>query len=212
LVKELRKEGSFFDIHILRLKTPGIFQVNISQCLTDEVSEYLEAVSISAAESEAAKWEGLDRNLFLPLTNPGDKAVAEERNRMIAMGTQILEPGRFRLTLQIDFEVPNHVIIDEFSTLLQSIRTSPPAKEWEKRGKVKDATSRLRDLAAFRLKAYCGSHGRVEKFRLKMKKPPFPIEVAGWNKSVKRGGEMVSDFKERFMAAADSGRSPDDRF
>lgn len=211
LVKELRKEGSFFDIHILRLKTPGIFQVNVSQCLTDEVSEYLEDVSMSAAASEAAGWKGLDPNLFLPLTNPGEKAVAVERNRMIETGMKIFEPGRFRLTLQVDFEVPDHAIIEEFSKLLKSIRSSDPAKEWEKRGKVKDQTAPLRDLAALRLKTHCGSHGKVETFRMRKKQRAFPIKGdAGWNKSVKRGEKMVDDFKSRFGAKVDPGRAAAD--
>lgn len=211
LVKRLREEGSFFDNHVRRLKTPGIFQVNISQCLTDEVSEHLGDVSVAAAASEAARWKGLDPNLFLPLTNPGEKAVAVERNRMIETGMEIFEPGRFRLTLQVDLEVPDHAIIEEFSKLLKSIRSSDPAKEWEKRGKVKDQTAPLRDLAAFRLKTHCGSHGKVEKFRMRKKQRAFPIEgEAGWNKSVKRGNEIVEDFKARFGAEADLGRSADD--
>jgi len=211
LVGKMRQPGSFFDMHFRLMQSGAIFQVEIERPLTDEAAELLEVEAMRAARTESAKWNGLHSENFLPLTNPGEKAATIEKNRLIAEGADIFEPGQFRVTLHLDLGECDKAIVDEFEALLKRIRTTTPLKERDRRGKTKSAIFDFRKIAAFRLKRKYGSFASLTTVLEKENLPELPISSeGGWNKAVKGGRQMVNEFKQRFEGLEEVSSSSDE--
>ncbi len=196
LIEKLRTPGTLFHIH--GPKKPAIFQSTISPCLTDVASAHLEDFAVAAAEREARKWDGLSKEDFLPVTNLGEKAASEERNRMIREGDELFEPDLFHLTMFVNLGYPDDAIEKKFSELLEGVRKRRAELELDGRGKVKPPATHCRALAAFRLKRSLGPFESVEAYLLEKKVRNPILTESGWNKAVKRGEEMVEEFKSRF--------------
>jgi len=202
LVRKMRKPKSVFR-QVESLKQQPVFGWHFERRLTDTAEEHLENVAREAAEAEAEKWVGLNPDYLRQGSNPGERAAAAERNRILGKGEAIFDEAKCMVTLHIDLDFPDHTIKREFENVLTEIRTqnTPHSRQHETRGKNQSTILDLRDLAAWRMKNRFGSYDKIVEIMTvdeeKKKLPDLPIESkGGWTKAVNRGDKLVERFRE----------------
>lgn len=191
-----------------RLSTRSIFHWKVEPWFKDSFTDQIENAAYKAANEEAEKWEGLTAGDFMPLTCPGGRAALTETNTILKENADPFDNLRCTVTLYLDLEHHVDDIKKEFERVLRQIKNANVVHlgpEGDPRGRPKVFHSHLKSLAAFRLKRQVGSHEKVELYL--EKNHPLQIEVkkARWNKLVKEGDELVTEFRSWVSGTAPDG-------
>jgi hypothetical protein len=205
----MERNGSPFE-RLRRFSTRSIFNYRIAPAHKDWLVNHLENVEMEAASIEASKHEGLEPEDFLPMSCPGARASSEELNSLIEKGKKenLFDYTGWTVTLHLDSTFHVSEIVEEFKQVLEQIKElnfSRSGPSGDPRGKPKDPHSYLKCLGAFRLKRLVGSFEKIEEFLEKNHYPDLRIQKAGWNKNVKRGGELIDNFKSWVSHKAEDG-------